>query len=196
MDWGSLIVEDACGWESRGIFFGGDLVSPLRTVAHAIGSGKKAAISIDAYLRKTNPQEILEMTRIGETGCVSMTKYLDTDYRTLSHHVVSFDELNTAYFRFQKRTEKSQAPVSRRIRDFREVTKGLNRRQARYEAARCFHCGTCDECENCYVFCPDVSILKSMKKLEHSVDYDICKGCGICFIECPRRAISMAEEKK
>jgi NADPH-dependent glutamate synthase beta subunit-like oxidoreductase len=196
MDWGSLIVEDACGWESRGIFFGGDLVSPLRTVAHAIGSGKKAAISIDAYLRKTNSQEILEVTQIGETGCVSMTKYLDTDYRALSHHVVSFDELNTAYFRSQERTEKSQVPASRRIRDFREVTKGLNRRQARYEAARCFHCGTCDDCENCYVFCPDVSILKSMKKLKHAVNYDICKGCGICFIECPRRAISMAEEKK
>lgn len=194
-DWGSLNLEDVSGWESRGIFFGGDLVSPLRTVAHAIGSGKKAAISIDVFLRKENSSQALEMTQIGETGGVSMRKYLDTNYRALSRHVVSFDELNTAYFKSMERTERRRVPVSTRIRDFREVNRGLSRRQARYEAERCFNCGTCNECENCYVFCPDISILKSMRKLEHTINYDYCKGCGICFTECPRHAISMEEEK-
>lgn len=195
-DWGSLTLEDVSCAQSTGIFFGGDLVSPLRTVAHAVGSGKKGAIAIDAFLKKEDPSQALEMTRIGETGGVSMRKYLDPDYRVLNRHVVSFDELNPAYFRSTKRTERSRVAVSRRVRDFREVNTRPSRRQARYEAERCFNCGTCNECENCYVFCPDVSILRNMRKLKHAIDYDHCKGCGICFTECPRDAISMVEEER
>jgi 2-oxoacid:acceptor oxidoreductase delta subunit (pyruvate/2-ketoisovalerate family) len=196
MDWDALTLGDVSGCESRGIFFGGDLVSPTRTVAHAIGSGKKGAICIDAFLTKKNPSQILEMTKIGDTGGVSMRKYLDTDYRALSRHVVSFDELNPAYFHSMKRIDRASVSVSARIRDFREVNRGLSRRQARYEAERCFNCGTCNECENCYVFCPDVSILKNARRLKHAINYDQCKGCGICFTECPRHAISMVEEEK
>lgn len=196
MDWDALALADTSGWESRGIFFGGDLVSPLRTVAHAIGSGKRGAIAIDAFLREEDPSQALEMMQIGETGSVSMRKYLDTDYRALSRHVVSFDELNTAYFEPMKRTARRRTPVSGRIRNFREVNRGFGRQEARCEAGRCFNCGTCNECENCYVFCPDVSILKNMRKLSRAIDYDYCKGCGICFTECPRCAISMVEEEE
>jgi Pyruvate/2-oxoacid:ferredoxin oxidoreductase delta subunit len=28
------------------------------------------------------------------------------------------------------------------------------------------------------------------------IDYDYCKGCGICAHECPRHAIEMVEEAK
>ena len=125
-----------------------------------------------------------------------MRKYLDPEYRELNRHVVSFEEINTAYFRLMERAETSRIQASRRIRDFREVKRGLGRREARHEAARCFNCGTCNECENCYVFCPDVSILKNTRKLKHAIDYDYCKGCGICFTECPRGAISMVEEER
>jgi NADPH-dependent glutamate synthase beta subunit-like oxidoreductase len=196
MNWNSLTLKDTSKGESRGVFFGGDLVSPARTVADAIGSGKKGAISIDAFLRQDNASQAAEMTQIGETGGVSMRKYLDTAYRALSRHVVSFDELNPAYFKSMRRTEAQKIPASVRIRDFREVNNGLSRRETRYEAERCFKCGTCNDCENCYVFCPDVSILKGMKKLKHTINYDQCKGCGICFTECPTSAISMEDEKK
>ena len=195
-DWGGLTMEDIPGCESRGIFFGGDLVSPYRTVSHAIGSGKRGAIAIDAYLRKEQPSGILDAIQIGETGGISMRKYLDPEYRALSRHVVTFEELNTAYFEPMQRFDRGRAPVASRIRDFREVNKGLSRQQARHEAERCFNCGTCNECENCYVFCPDVSILRNMKKLKHEINYDYCKGCGICFTECPRNAISLVEEEK
>jgi 2-oxoacid:acceptor oxidoreductase delta subunit (pyruvate/2-ketoisovalerate family) len=195
-DWGPLTLEDVSGWESKGIFLGGDLVASHRTVAHAIGSGKKAALSIDAFLNERSPSQVLEMTQIGETGAVSMRKYLDSDYRVLSRHVVSFDELNTAYFNAMDTIERERAPVKTRVTDFREVNKGLKRQQAQYEAERCFKCGTCNDCENCYVFCPDISVLKNMRKLRHAINYDYCKGCGICFNECPRYAISMEEEEK
>jgi Pyruvate/2-oxoacid:ferredoxin oxidoreductase delta subunit len=29
----------------------------------------------------------------------------------------------------------------------------------------------------------------------YTIDYDYCKGCGICFTECPRRAISLYTEE-
>jgi 2-oxoacid:acceptor oxidoreductase delta subunit (pyruvate/2-ketoisovalerate family) len=194
MDWNSLTLQDVSGTESKGIFFGGDLVSPFRTVAHAIGSGKRGAISIDAFLRGKDLYQALEMTQIGETGGVSMRKYRDNGSNMLNPHVVSFDELNTAYFEPAKRTQRRCTSGITRIRDFREVNKGLRRGEARHEAARCFECGTCNDCENCYVFCPDVSILKGMKKLKHEINYDQCKGCGICFTECPSSAISMEGE--
>jgi 2-oxoacid:acceptor oxidoreductase delta subunit (pyruvate/2-ketoisovalerate family) len=195
-DWQSLTLGDVSTRESTGLFFSGDLVSPLRTVAHAIGSGKKAALSIDAFIRKENASEILEMMRVGDSGGVSVEKLLDAEYRILSRHVVSFDELNTAYFESMRRTDMRRSSVAKRIKDFSEVDAGLTRREARYEASRCFNCGTCNECENCYVFCPDISVLKRAKQMTHTINYDMCKGCGICFTECPRRAISMEEEKR
>jgi len=32
--------------------------------------------------------------------------------------------------------------------------------------------------------------------MAHQVDYDYCKGCGICFAECPRGVISLKEEDR
>jgi pyruvate ferredoxin oxidoreductase delta subunit len=50
----------------------------------------------------------------------------------------------------------------------------------------------CIMCLLCWVFCPDVSITRSADQVE--IDYNHCKGCGICSAECPVRCISMVEE--
>ena len=47
----------------------------------------------------------------------------------------------------------------------------------------------CIDCDNCIVFCPDSSVNK-----QHDIDYDYCKGCGICAYECPSDAIEMVKE--
>ena len=47
----------------------------------------------------------------------------------------------------------------------------------------------CIDCDNCILFCPDASVNK-----EHDIDYDYCKGCGICANECPSDAIEMVKE--
>lgn len=57
----------------------------------------------------------------------------------------------------------------------------------------------CINCLFCWLYCPDMSVkVKDGKREEF--DYDFCKGCGICALECPgkkgNKAIIMEEEGK
>lgn len=180
----------------KGVFAGGDLTSTQRTVAHAIGSGKKAALAIDCYFNDKDSEEAIRQTLIGEGPSLSIYGYLHPGEKLRNPHVVAFEELNMDYFEPAKRQGESKSAVKERIKGFKEVSPTLSRGAAIDEAERCFNCGTCNECEVCYVFCPDLSILKSGGTFSHQVDYDYCKGCGICFTECPRGAISLKEEAK
>jgi 2-oxoacid:acceptor oxidoreductase delta subunit (pyruvate/2-ketoisovalerate family) len=180
----------------RGIFAGGDLTSNQRTVAHAISSGKKAAMAIDCYLEGKDSEEAIRRILIGEGPSISIFRYLHPEERPMNPHVVTFEELNMDYFEPSKRRRESKGLVKKRIKGFGEVTSTFTESIALEEAERCFSCGTCNECENCYVFCPDASIIKTEENFSHQMDYDFCKGCGICFAECPRGAISLKEEAR
>ncbi len=180
----------------KGIFAGGDLTSNQRTVAHAIGSGKKAALAIDSYLQGKDAEEAIRQILIGEGPSLSIFRHLHPEERPMNPHVVTFEELNTDYFETSKRHGEQRDPAKKRNKGFGEVTSTFAERVALEEAERCFSCGTCNGCENCYVFCPDASIMKTEEILSHQVDYDFCKGCGICFSECPRGAISLKEEAR
>ncbi len=180
----------------KGIFAGGDLTSNQRTVAHAIGSGKKAALAIDYYLRGKDSEEVIRQALIGEGPSLSIFRALHPEERPMNPHLVTFEELNTDYFEPSRRQRESKGPVRKRIKGFGEVTSTFTEGIASEEAERCFSCGTCNGCENCYVFCPDASVIKAENILSHQVDYDFCKGCGICFSECPRGAISLKEEAR
>jgi 2-oxoacid:acceptor oxidoreductase delta subunit (pyruvate/2-ketoisovalerate family) len=181
---------------AEGIFAGGDLASNQRTVAHALGSGKKTAMAIDCYLRGNDSEEGIRKILIGEGPSVSIFRYLHPGERPRNPHVVNFEELNMDYFEHSRREKESKRLTKERTKGFTEVTSTLTEEAALREAERCFSCGTCNECENCYIFCPDASILKKGEEISHQVDYDFCKGCGICFVECPRRAISLEEEAR
>jgi len=52
----------------------------------------------------------------------------------------------------------------------------------------------CVNCLLCWIYCPDSAIVRKEKWVE--VNYDYCKGCGICAHECPKEAIKMVEETK
>jgi pyruvate ferredoxin oxidoreductase delta subunit len=43
------------------------------------------------------------------------------------------------------------------------------------------------------MYCPEGIVKKSIPV---EIDYDYCKGCGICAEECPAKAIRMVEEHK
>ncbi len=53
----------------------------------------------------------------------------------------------------------------------------------------------CVKCLRCWIFCPESSI-KRKKDGTINIDYEYCKGCGICATECNVKAISMEREEK
>lgn len=51
----------------------------------------------------------------------------------------------------------------------------------------------CVGCMQCYLYCPDGTIVKDGNKV--AVDYDFCKGCGVCYKMCKVGAIEMEAER-
>lgn len=52
----------------------------------------------------------------------------------------------------------------------------------------------CIHCLVCWAYCPDGAIIVKDGKIDH-IDYDYCKGCGICAKECPKEVITMEGER-
>jgi Pyruvate/2-oxoacid:ferredoxin oxidoreductase delta subunit len=154
-----------------GLFCGGDMVPAERTVTVAIGHGKKAARSIDAWLRGGSYEPLAK------------------------HELADAAFLNTWYYADAPRTVQPKLELARRRSTFDEVTGGLDEDTALYEARRCLSCGNCFSCDNCYGVCPDNAVLKLSDPDEpYAFDLDYCKGCGICAAECPCGAIEMVPE--
>jgi formate dehydrogenase (NADP+) beta subunit len=153
----------------EGIFAGGDMIGGSRTMTAAVGHGKKAARSINAWLR----------------GAVYAT--------APKHAVVEFDSLNLPVFLDAERRRQGELPVDQR-KGFDEVVAGLSEPEARYEASRCLSCGNCFECDNCYASCPEQAIVKLGKGRFYRYDYDLCTGCAVCYEQCPCNAIEMQPE--
>ncbi|HEX2435392.1 MAG TPA: NAD(P)-binding protein [Solirubrobacterales bacterium] len=158
-----------------GIFAGGDMVPDERTVTVGVGHGKKAARNVDAWLR-------------GAVYDPPPKNELATD-----------DTLNTWYYSDAPRTEQPQLDAVRRQSSFDEVVQGLDDSNALYEARRCLSCGTCFSCDNCFGVCPDNAVIKLGEAADprdsYEIDYDFCKGCGMCVAECPSGAIQMVPEE-
>ena len=154
----------------KGIFAGGDMVPAERSVTTAVGHGKKAARCVDAFLRGV--------------------KYEPTP----KHALASFTKLNTWYYSDAPQVVQTSLAGARRESTFAEVVGGLDETNALFEARRCLSCGNCFECDNCYGVCPDNAITKLGPGKGFRVNYDYCKGCGLCSAECPCSAIEMIPE--
>jgi NADPH-dependent glutamate synthase beta subunit-like oxidoreductase len=161
------------GEEGRGgIFAGGDVVRGPSMVVDALGDGKRAARDIDRVLRAEplRPDDPVE--------------------------VMPYDKLNTAYFRHAPRTDAPLAPAAaRRMSQVTEVTLAYSREQALAEADRCMSCGVCNGCDNCYIVCPDVSVMRDTRQNGHySIRTHYCKGCLVCVQECPTGCLEKVPE--
>ncbi|MBW4029559.1 MAG: NAD(P)-binding protein [Acidobacteria bacterium] len=154
----------------RGVFAGGDAVPANRTATVAVGHGKKAARGIDAFVRGVSVESVAK------------------------HELASFEHLNTWYYSDAERTQRPELEKVRRQDNFEEVVLGLTERNALFEARRCMSCGNCFECDNCFGVCPDNAVMKLGANGKYEIDYDFCKGCGICARECPCGAITMVPE--
>ncbi len=169
-DKGTVTVNAAFETSVPGIFAGGDMIRGEKNVTAAVGHGKKAARAIDAWLSGT----LYEEPKRGAPA--------------------DFKRLNTWYFSDAPKTVRPMLDMVRRQTTFEEVLKGLTEENALYEARRCMSCGNCFECDNCYGVCPDNAITKLGNGRGYAINYDFCKGCGICANECPCGAIDMNRE--
>jgi len=153
-----------------GVFAGGDVVTGAASVVEAISAGRKAAEKIDRFINgKDDPTE--------------------EEPRT-----VGIEDMNTAYFTHSKRNEVPRIGVDEAVSGYKEIFSGYDAVLVHREADRCFSCGVCNYCDNCWIFCPDVAIAR--KEDEYEINYDYCKGCLVCVHECPRSVISTREEGK
>ncbi len=169
---GVVVVDGDMMTGRPGVFAGGDAVPAERTVTTAVGHGKRAARSIDAWLRDERPPLAADRALAG------------------------FDRINVAYYSDAPKTLRPVLDAARRRTTFDEVVGGLDESSALFEARRCLSCGNCFECDNCYGVCPDNAVIKLGPGARYTIDLDYCKGCGICAAECPCGAIDMVPEER
>jgi NADPH-dependent glutamate synthase beta subunit-like oxidoreductase len=199
---GYVIKVDAFGHTNRaGLFAGGDVTGEPHTVAHALGSGKRAAIGIDHHLRTRAGEDLPALDepalRFGGRGSMSITRWRQDDpvARTgEKNELVAFGDLNMAHFARVPARADHLRPAEEARSGFAESDLGLPPAEALAEAKRCFNCGVCNDCGLCMVFCPDVAIKPHASGHGYSLSYKYCKGCGVCVEECPRGAMIMTRE--
>jgi NADH-quinone oxidoreductase subunit F len=120
--WGTLVVdENTLATNIPGVFAGGDFTTGPTYVIRAIASGRRAAVAIDKYLR-------------GDKGRVEIH---DEKTAMPEEALLSLEE-ETLEERPRIQTELERAED--RVKDFREVEKGLTKKEAHQEAVRCLRC--------------------------------------------------------
>ncbi len=162
---GSWLEADEWGRTGvEGIWAGGDALG-LGLATISIGQGRKAAESIHATLR-------------GEPVPAEDTR-----------PPIGPDRIKMDFYRPVPRAERRVlSPEERLARPFDEADLGITRDQALAEAERCFSCGLCFACENCWMYCQN----NCFKKLPdpspgryYSISLATCDGCKKCWEECP-----------
>src|ERR671914_663099 len=167
-----LLKTDEFGRIEDNIFAGGDITRGPAMVVDALGDGKRAARNMDKVLTE------LELAPVAPV------------------EVMPYERLNTAYFRNAPRIEAPMSPPEERVTDQKiEVTLAYDEVKAIAEADRCMSCGVCNGCDNCYIVCPDVSVVRDRRENGHySIRTKYCKGCLVCVQECPTGCLEKVPE--
>jgi Pyruvate/2-oxoacid:ferredoxin oxidoreductase delta subunit len=166
-----LLAADAQGRCADGVWAGGDVASMARFVTEAVGMGERAALAIHRQL-------------VGEAGVAAD-----------EGPAVALESIATWYHGHAPRAPAPRLPAPQRLADGAEVQLGLELAQALAEGERCFSCGTCIECDNCVIVCPDLAV-KPAEAGGYEVLLDYCKGCGLCVRECPTGSMLMQEDRR
>lgn len=134
--WGTLDVNpDTFETSKKGIFAGGDCITGADIAIQAIAAGRKAAISIDQFL-KGNPV----------TG----------ESKKFNSSMGEVKEAPEGLFEKAKkeapipRSKMPEIPIEERVQGFLEVETGFSYDEALKEAHRCLTCG-CNVAEKCKV---------------------------------------------
>jgi NADPH-dependent glutamate synthase beta subunit-like oxidoreductase/Pyruvate/2-oxoacid:ferredoxin oxidoreductase delta subunit len=131
-----------------------------------------------------NPRTVAHAVGSGRLAAEKIDAFLKGEVlsvRNSATEVAGFDDVNTRYF--------IRVNEIKWKRDIVRDSAIADRDTAVREANRCFSCGVCNSCDNCYNFCPDLAVIKTSNGYEVNLDY--CKGCGICANECPGGSLRM-----
>jgi len=165
---GSIKIDRFGRLADTNFFAAGDIVQlgsgqPLMVV-NAVGDGKRVAFNLDKALRG----EALEPRKIA----------IDV--------IVDLNRMNMTYFPHFPRVKQDMLNPTSRKKTQDEVILAFTEEQAVEEAGRCFSCGTCNACDNCYLVCPEPCIVRSDRSNGlYKILVDYCKGCRVCIEECP-----------
>lgn len=149
-------------------FAAGDIVQlgsgqPLMVV-NAVGDGKRVAFNLDKVLKG----EELQPRKIA----------VDV--------IMDLNRMNMTYFPHFPRVKQAMLNPATRKKTQDEVIQSFTEEQAVEEASRCFSCGTCNACDNCYLVCPEPCIARPARSNGlYKILVDYCKGCRVCIEECP-----------
>ena len=126
----------------KGVFAGGDAISGPASIIQAVAAGKRAAESIDRYLKN----EDMRSNRFSDS------------LRPLS------DDMLPAIKDVEKkeRAMTVKLPAAERNHNFAEVEAGLTEEQALAECERCLNCALCAECQECVRVCEQNAINHQM----------------------------------
>jgi heterodisulfide reductase subunit A len=157
------------------MFAGGDIATGEGTVAQGIGSGRRGAEAIEAYL-------------LGDSNLVQGRKI----------PVVSPAGMNFDYSDPVPRLSLSRIPIERAISCFDEINQKATMEESISETKRCLHCGVapdfsvenCLGCTNCSSRCPSFAIsVEELEKpyivkvdIEDQMSEEICRICQKALI--------------
>jgi heterodisulfide reductase subunit A-like polyferredoxin len=130
----------------EGVFAGGDTVSGPASVIEAVGAGKRAAESIERYLKG----ESLRPDRFDDTLTPLPEELLP----------------ETSQVEKKTRCQPRELPAVEREGNFKEVELGLTEEETLAEAERCLNCALCSECGECVRACEQNAVDHFMRERE------------------------------
>lgn len=134
----------------KGVFAGGDNVPGDATVIGAVAAGKRAAESIDRYLK----------------GEDMVCDRFESTVRPIAPESLP----QTKGLEKRPRVEQAMLPVFQRAGTFAEVEAGFTEEEALTEAERCLNCAGCSECLECVAACEHHAVDHSMTEKMFEVD--------------------------
>ncbi len=151
------------------VFGGGDAIK-VDLITTAVGHGRKAANSIDAFLKGE---------ALPEQGYRDVTKVQRQD---------------VLYFFHSEQAKRETKKLDNVVGNHDELLVPLTAEQIKAESERCMSCGLCFDCKQCVSFCPQEAVTRFRDNPPGEVvytNYSKCVGCHICSLVCPSGYIQM-----
>ena len=176
--WRCVLAAIQVASASASVVAGSSLLQPTAAAAAGTISGK--------VFQDFNANGALDSAAVGALDR-GVSGLRGTAYAAPAKHpVATFEKLTTWYYADAPHQHREHLEAARRASTFAEVVKGLDEQTAQFEARRCMSCGNCFACDNCFGVCPDNAVKKTGIGHGYEIDYDYCKGCGICVAEIGR----------